>query len=111
MHKSPYSDSTIAGVYKRVAAPLQFAAPGRDLVEIVGVRPGNIVLDVGTGTAVVAGAARMAAGPSALIVGVDASMEMVRLAPKEAASFVLAQVPDLPFSDASFDSVIAGFVV
>src|SRR5262249_41323498 len=64
-----------------------------------------------TGTGVVAGAARAAAGPSALIVGVDAAMEMVRMARKETASLLIGRVPGLPLCDESFDVVIAGFVV
>jgi ubiquinone/menaquinone biosynthesis C-methylase UbiE len=111
MHKSPYSDPAMAGVYESVAARLQFAAPGRDLVDFVGVDKGDSVLDVGTGTGVIAGAARMAAGPSGFIVGVDAAMEMVRLARKETASLLVGRVPGLPFCDESFDAVIAGFVV
>jgi len=37
-------------VYEAIAARLLFAAPGRDLFEIVDVRKGDRVLDVGTGT-------------------------------------------------------------
>jgi ubiquinone/menaquinone biosynthesis C-methylase UbiE len=111
MHKSPYSDPAMASVYESVAARLQFAAPGRDLVEIVGVTEGDRVLDVGTGTGVVAAAGRTMAGQTGFIVGSDAAVEMLRLARKETANLVVARVPELPFADETFDAVIAGFVV
>jgi len=46
-----------------------------------------------------------------MIVGVDATMEMLRVASKETPNLVQAQVPRLPFADESFDVVLAGFVV
>ncbi len=111
MSDSPYSDPGMVAVYNRIAVPGQFAAPAQDLVEIVGLREGDVVLDVGTGTGAVATAARTAVGSKGRIVGADAAMEMIRLVPDETASVVVAQVPGLPFSDESFDVVIAGFVV
>jgi SAM-dependent methyltransferase len=110
MNESPYSNPDMAAVYERIAARFQFAAPARDLVEVVGVTEGGIVLDVGSGTGVVTAAAQKATGATGIVVGADSSMEMVRLA-GNATGFVLANACSLPFSSETFDCVIAGFVV
>jgi ubiquinone/menaquinone biosynthesis C-methylase UbiE len=101
----------MAAVYDRIAARLQFTAPGHDLVEVAGVSAGDAVLDAGTGTGVVAAAARTVAGPTGFVLGVDSAFEMIRYAPKEACTLVLGQMPMLPFRDDAFDAVLAGFVV
>jgi ubiquinone/menaquinone biosynthesis C-methylase UbiE len=51
-------------------------------------------------------------GPHGRVIGVDASLEMIRLSrgtPRYAVA--LAQIPGLPFPDETFDAVTAGFVV
>jgi ubiquinone/menaquinone biosynthesis C-methylase UbiE len=108
---SPYSDPAMAAIYDCIAARLQFTVPAQDLVEIAAVSKNDAVLDVGTGTGVVAAAARKAIGSDGFIVGVDAAMEMIRHSPRDAGALVLSHVPGLPFRDDSFDVVIAGFVV
>src|SRR5207244_4106941 len=68
------------------------------------------VLDVGTGTGVVASAARKAGADA---VGVDASLSML-LVGREARPDVpvaAAEAIDLPFRDGTFDAVTAGFVL
>src|SRR5262245_33197737 len=111
MRDSQYSNPATASVYARIAAPLQFTPQANDLVSMVGLRQGAVVLDVGTGTGVVAAAANALVGRAGTVVGMDAASEMIRFANKERASLVIGQVPGLPFSDESFDAVIAGFVV
>lgn len=109
---SPYTDPYSAAVYARISAPLQFDAPARDLVELVELFPGAAVLDAGTGTGAVAARAAAIVGPAGLVVGVDASVEMLRWSrtgPRHA--LASAAIPGLPFRDARFDAVTAGFVV
>lgn len=112
MTDSAYTNQRVASVYSRIAAPLQFQLPARDLVGILGPMEGARVLDVGTGTGAVALPAKAAAGSAGLVVGVDAAIEMLRFA-REAANYPLAvaQMPELPFGDRVFDVVMAGFVV
>jgi len=112
MKKSPYFDRTMADVYNRVAAPLQFAAPAKDLVEILQLRIGDRALDVGTGTGAAAVAAATALESAGCLVGVDASIEMLRFAQSSAGNLVaVAEVPELPFPDSTFDVVMASFVI
>lgn len=112
MKKTPYSDPTMAGVYSRVAAPLQFAPPAKDLVRTLQLERGDIVLDVGTGTGAVAREAMEALGSGAFVVGVDAAIQMLGFARKTAAyPVVVGQIPELPYRDRTFDVVMASFVI
>ncbi|HEX9377526.1 MAG TPA: methyltransferase domain-containing protein [Actinomycetota bacterium] len=102
---------SIAETYERVHAP-RTAIVGRDLVTAAGVHAGQRVLDVGTGTGVVADAARESVGDG-VVVGVDASPAMLAVGHRERPSVNLAAAValDLPFRDATFDVVTAGFVL
>ena len=102
----------MAAAYGRLAAPIQFAAPARDLVALVKLRPGAVVLDIGTGTGLVAAAAQDAVGPSGRVIGIDGSREMLRASAVNVAHTRIAGVvPHLPFRDNVADAVLAGFVV
>ena len=98
----------VADEYARVVVP-RVAPPAADLVRLAGVRPGWRVLDLGTGTGVVA---RVAAEVGADVVGVDPSLGMLRAARREGGRplYVAGEAIDLPFPSGSFDAVLAGFV-
>jgi ubiquinone/menaquinone biosynthesis C-methylase UbiE len=89
------------------------ALPAADLVEQLHVGPGARVLDLGTGTGASARAAASKAGPEALVVGVDPSVEMLLVAAREAGGPVYAAGSsiDLPFRDGAFTHVMANFVI
>ena|SRR2546422_3728452 len=67
------------------------------------------VLRFGTGTGVVAVAAKTAVGPTGMVVGVDSAL--IRLSRERTACLTVASVPSLPFRNETFDAVLAGFVV
>jgi ubiquinone/menaquinone biosynthesis C-methylase UbiE len=101
----------VAEVYDRVRAPVH-DAPARDLVALVAPPSGGRVLDVGTGTGVAAVPALEAVGSTGLVVGVDPAVEMLRLArARGISSLAGAEAIDLPFRDATFDTVLANFVI
>lgn len=109
---SPYSDRTTAQTYRLVTGPVQFAPPAADLIAMLGPVAGMRILDVGTGTGIVAERIRNAAGPQALIVGVDAALTMLNEA-RQAFEYpvVATRLPELPFMAGAFDLAAVGFVI
>jgi SAM-dependent methyltransferase len=109
---SPYADPAVAATYALLAVPFQFAPPARDLVSLLELAPGHRVLDVGTGSGLVAALAQAVVKETGLVVGVDWSMPMLRAADHSRSRvFVVARVPGLPFADRAFDRVAGSFVV
>src|SRR5438874_1819993 len=109
---SPYRDPHVVDVYDRLAVPIQFAAPARDLVRRVKLISGERVLDVGTGTGAVLVAACEAIGATGLTVGMDASIEMLQANRSHVSSYLVrAEAPELPFLEATFDAVLSSFVI
>jgi SAM-dependent methyltransferase len=109
---SPYLDPAVAAAFDGLAAPAQFTAPARDLAALLDPGLGAAVLDVGTGTGVVARELAAAVGPSGIVVGIDPSIEMLRAArARSRLPAVVAGVPGLPFAATVFDRVAASFVI
>jgi ubiquinone/menaquinone biosynthesis C-methylase UbiE len=102
----------VAEIYERVHAS-RMASPARDLVRFAGPPSGGRVLDVGTGTGIGAEAAANAVGSDGVVVGIDASMGMLRVGARVRPNLRLAaaEAIDLPFPDGTFDLVTASFVV
>ena len=78
----------------------------RALVDAIGARPDDLVLDVATGTGMVAGALRARYG--CRVIGLDQSADMLAAARERNGTFnglVRARAEALPFPDASFDHV------
>lgn len=102
----------MAEAYARTQAPV-FVAPAATLVDLLEIGRGARALDVGTGTGVAARALASKAGPDGLVVGIDASVGMLRQAVREDAAprFAAATAIDLPFRDGTFGFVTACFVV
>jgi len=99
------------------AGPGNFSYFGRRLVDHVGVRPGDRVLDVATGRGAVLFPAAERVGDSGEVVGIDLAEQMVAATNAEAIRRGLAaqvRVMDaeaLEFPDATFDRVLCGFGV
>ncbi len=90
-----------------------FATFARHLVDLAGLRTEDRVLDVATGTGLVAFMAAKLLGPRAQVVGVDLSDTMIGLTRKRAAEqgagnvdFVRMDAERLEFPDESFDAVL-----
>lgn len=105
------SFDSVGDGYARVLAP-NMARVAEDLVGLLEVRPGQRVLDIGTGTGTGARAATHAVGPDGIAAGVDPSIGMLLAARREGdGQYAAADSIDLPFRNATFDHVMANFVV
>src|SRR5579872_1045498 len=99
---------------KRGAAPDEIAARAAYL-DLLGVRPGDRVLDVGCGSGVVTREIARRVGPTGRVVGVDPSAALLTVAREIAArskvtdriQFQEGSALALPFPDDSFDRAIA----
>ena len=112
MGGSPYLDPHVAESYDRLAVPIQFEAPARDLVSMLDVAPGSAALDAGTGSGAVAMHLRRAVGPNGFVAGIDPSVAMLRAARNRGVrAIAAARMPGLPFRDEVFEAVAASFVV
>jgi SAM-dependent methyltransferase len=80
------------------------------LADPVSIRPGSLVLDVGTGTGTAAAAA-IAHGAKVTAVDADPGMVATAAALVAEAEFHVAALPTLPFGDRQFDLVLANFVL
>ncbi len=123
------SDDTAArkaqtrAIFERIAPDYDMAGPGcfahygRRLVEVVGVEPGQRVLDVATGRGAVLFPAAERVGAAGEVVGIDLAEAMVRATGDEVrhrglpASVRAMDAEQLDFPDASFDRVLCGFGV
>ncbi|TAK57397.1 MAG: methyltransferase domain-containing protein [Dehalococcoidia bacterium] len=89
----------------------------RETVERAGVAPGQSVLDVGCGTGSLTLAAKVAAGTSGDVHGIDPAPEMIGVSRKKAArkrvdiDFRVGVIEQLPFPDASFDVVLSSLML
>jgi SAM-dependent methyltransferase len=102
-----------AGDYAAVAGRIN-EVPPRDLLDRVGVNPGDDVLDVATGTGNIA---LPAAAAGAHVIGVDITPELFVAARERAMAqgidveWVEGDAENLPFSDERFDVVLSAFGV
>jgi ubiquinone/menaquinone biosynthesis C-methylase UbiE len=106
-----------AETYERYMVPALFAPAAEHLLAVARLRPGERVLDVGTGTGIVARLAAPNVGPAGSVVGFDASPAMLSVARAMAAEEGLTidwnegQAEALPYPDERFDLVLSQFAL
>jgi SAM-dependent methyltransferase len=87
------------------------------LIEAAGIAPGDVVLDVGTGSGEPALSIANVVAPGGLVVGIDPLAEMIAAAARAAndrnfsasARFEVASADHVPFEADSFDAVVSRF--
>jgi arsenite methyltransferase len=94
-----------------------FAGVGHHL-DLAGLQPGDVVLDLGSGSGTDAFCAAVLVGAAGKVVGVDITDEQLakaaRLRDRDGfaqVELVAAHIEELPFDDASFDAVLSNGVI
>ena len=106
-----------AETYERYMVPALFAPAAEHLLAVARLRPGERVLDIGTGTGIVARLAAPQVGPTGTVAGLDASPPMLKVARAMAAQEGLSidwqkgRAEALPYPDESFDLVFCQFAL
>jgi demethylmenaquinone methyltransferase / 2-methoxy-6-polyprenyl-1,4-benzoquinol methylase len=101
----------LPGDYERWAAVLSLGQDARwrsAMVERLGLRPGEMALDVAAGTGLIT---RTVEATGARVVSVDQSLSMLEQATRRGAVGVIATGERLPFADGSFDAVTFGYLL
>jgi SAM-dependent methyltransferase len=101
---------SVVEVYERAAVPM-FAPLARDLVAAVAPRADAVVVDVGTGSGLVARIVGEWLGARGTVIGVDPSVPMLEAARAVRLKPVAAAVPGLPFRSESVDVALANLVL
>jgi len=111
-HTSPFESSSVPVAYREHLEPVVFRPWAQRLITCVGLTPGQSVLDVASGTGVVARAAASVVGPTGAVIASDLSPAMltqVRLDADPAVAPITTLVcsaDDLAALDASVDVVL-----
>ncbi len=100
-----------AEVYEQLFVPALFRQWGKVVTEAAAIGLGHRVLDVACGTGVLARAVAERVGPEGMVVGLDASEEMLAVARRSCAGIEWhkGQAEAIPFTDESFDAVVSQF--
>jgi ubiquinone/menaquinone biosynthesis C-methylase UbiE len=109
--------SNPAETYERFMVPPLFAPSAERLLDVAKPRPGERVLDVATGTGIVARRVAPRVGSAGSVVGLDLSPEMLAVAHAESVREELAikwregRAEALPFADGAFDLALCQFAL
>jgi ubiquinone/menaquinone biosynthesis C-methylase UbiE len=106
-----------AEIYERYMVPALFAPAAEHLLAVASLRPGEHVLDVGTGTGIVARLAVPNVAPTGMVTGLDVSPDMLSVARARALEEGLSiawhegHAEALPYSDQRFNLVLSQFAL
>lgn len=111
--KAAFNSDSVPANYQRHLSPPVFEPWATILLDTIGITPGERILDVASGTGVVARMAASRAGRAGRVVASDSSAPMLEYAatiegePDSAPiEFVEASATELPMGDGAFDAVL-----
>lgn len=115
--RATYVQNMFTRIAKRYDLMNRLMTGGQDVrlrkkvIQIAQLKPGNSLLDLGTGTGDLAREA-LAQVPQAKVIAADFTLEMMRVGQKNGSlNFSSADALRLPFNDASFNAVVSGFLM
>jgi ubiquinone/menaquinone biosynthesis C-methylase UbiE len=110
-HEIGQVSTSAAEIYEQFFVPALFAAWPPHVLHAAQVQPGDTLLDVATGTGILARSAAPIVGPTGAITGLDVNDGMLAVARRKAPTLTWHAAPAeaLPYDDASFDRVISQF--
>jgi SAM-dependent methyltransferase len=110
-----YDEAEVAGLPE---GAIEAAAGCGNPTAIAEIRPGETVLDLGSGGGIDCFLAAKQTGPAGRVIGVDMTSRMIDLARRNAeelgvsnVQFKLGEIEDLPVADASVDVIISNCVI
>jgi ubiquinone/menaquinone biosynthesis C-methylase UbiE len=110
-HETGQVAGSAAEVYEEFFVPALFGAWPEHVLRAAKVRRGDAVLDVATGTGILAREAAGVVGPGGTVAGVDINEGMLAVAQQKAPQidWKVAPAESLPFESGSFDRVVSQF--
>lgn len=105
-----------ASSYYDMITPAEKSRIRRRQIEMIHLREGEKVLEVGCGTAVLSILAKLAVGETGEVEGIDLAPRMISRANEKAKeanleiNFQVASIDDLPYQDEYFDAVISSMM-
>lgn len=110
-HATGQVTGSAAEIYETFFVPALFAAWPPHVLQAARVRPGDTVLDVATGTGILARRAAGVTGSGSAVVGVDINEGMLAVARQKAPDIAweVGSAEALPLDDEQFDRVVSQF--
>lgn len=110
-HQTGQVSTSAAEIYEEFFVSALFAPWPPHVLHAAQVQPGDAVLDVATGTGILARKAAEVVGTPSAVTGVDINQGMLAVARQKAPEITweVAPAESLPFDDASFDRVVSQF--
>lgn len=110
-HEYGQVTSSAADIYDTFFVPALFAEWAPRVIQAAKIKRGDRVLDVASGTGVLARAAQKQVGPDGAVTGLDINKGMLNVArvKSQGIEWKQSRAEAIPFEDASFDAVVSQF--
>jgi ubiquinone/menaquinone biosynthesis C-methylase UbiE len=110
---SDFYDAEMAAKQEQLARTKDMARQRSEILRVLSPRRGEVILELGSGNAILARDMLNAVGSEGQVVGLDSSEAILEIARHicPAGEFLHGDVQDLPFADETFDAIVAAQVL